>query len=52
MPVSFETGQQSGKMSLPSVCEQASHVISALPESGTNVEAKVILLAQELKTRK
>ncbi len=51
MPVSFETGQQSGKMSLPSVCEQASHVISALPESGTNVGAKVNLVGSGAKNQ-
>ncbi len=51
MPVSFETGQQSGQLPSLSVCEQASQVISALPESGTNVGAKVNLVGSGAKNQ-
>ncbi|KAK7149216.1 hypothetical protein R3I94_008742 [Phoxinus phoxinus] len=44
MPVSFETEQQSVQLPSPSVCEQASLVISALQQPITNVGAKVNLV--------
>ncbi len=51
MPVSFETAQQSVQLPSPSVCEQVSQLISALPEPATNVGAKENLVGSVAKNQ-
>ncbi len=51
MPVSFETVQQSVQLPSPSVCEQVSQLISALPEPATNVGAKENLVGSVAKNQ-
>ncbi len=51
MPVSFETAQQSVQLPSPSVCEQVSQLISALPKPATNVGAKENLVGSVAKNQ-